>query len=74
VIVAEILAGMGRRARAQVQRNRAAAVAHTINTAAPGDVVLVAGKGHETSQVIGDRELPYSDRDTVTTLLQEAQT
>ena len=73
-IVAEILAGMERRARAQVQRNRAAAVAHTINTAAPGDVVLVAGKGHETSQVIGDRELPYSDRDTVTTLLQEAQT
>ena len=65
-IVAEILAGM--QARPAVQRDRAKAVAQAVQGAVPGDVVLVAGKGHETEQVIGDEELEYSDRATVAVL------
>jgi UDP-N-acetylmuramoyl-L-alanyl-D-glutamate--2,6-diaminopimelate ligase len=36
------------------------------------DVVLVAGKGHEDYQQIGEERRPYSDRDTVAALLKEA--
>ena len=35
-------------------------------------VVLIAGKGHEAYQHVGDRRVPYSDRETVRTVLEEA--
>lgn len=70
-IVAEILVGMQQRNRVQVQRVRGEAVAQTVSAALPGDVVLVAGKGHETEQVIAGRELHYSDRETVAALFGE---
>jgi UDP-N-acetylmuramoyl-L-alanyl-D-glutamate--2,6-diaminopimelate ligase len=41
--------------------DRGAAIAKAIEVARPGDVVLVAGKGHEKYQVIGDRTLPFDD-------------
>ena len=41
--------------------DRKAAIAKAIELARPGDVVLVAGKGHEKYQVIGDRTLPFDD-------------
>ena len=45
-----------------VEADRAAAIALAIDAAAPGDVVLIAGKGHETTQTIGDRSSPFDDR------------
>lgn len=72
-IITEIMAGISDRSRVQVQRNRAQALAQAISAATPDDVVLVAGKGHESYQVVGDDQLPYSDRDTVAALLKGVQ-
>jgi UDP-N-acetylmuramoyl-L-alanyl-D-glutamate--2,6-diaminopimelate ligase len=41
--------------------DRAAAIERAVSLAAPGDVVLIAGKGHEKYQQIGDRVLPFDD-------------
>jgi UDP-N-acetylmuramoyl-L-alanyl-D-glutamate--2,6-diaminopimelate ligase len=48
---------------AEVIENRREAIAHAIDAAAPTDVVVIAGKGHETYQVIGDRVVHFDDRE-----------
>jgi UDP-N-acetylmuramoyl-L-alanyl-D-glutamate--2,6-diaminopimelate ligase len=58
-IIAAILEGMDE--GTLVIEDRGAAIAHAIASAAEDDVVLIAGKGHETRQVIGSRILPFSD-------------
>ena len=35
----------------------------------PGDALLIAGKGHETGQIVGDKTLPFSDHDAVASAL-----
>lgn len=45
-----------------VEPDRAAAIHAAIDAARPGDVVLIAGKGHETTQTIGTTVLPFDDR------------
>jgi UDP-N-acetylmuramoyl-L-alanyl-D-glutamate--2,6-diaminopimelate ligase len=71
-IVAAILAGMQAPGRAKVERDRAAAIAAAVAAARPGDVVVVAGKGHERVQVVGREALPFSDRDCLLRLGGEA--
>jgi UDP-N-acetylmuramoyl-L-alanyl-D-glutamate--2,6-diaminopimelate ligase len=51
-----------RRAELVVEVNRAAAVALAVGLARPGDTVVVAGKGHETSQEAGGTAVPFDDR------------
>src|SRR6266545_2445886 len=46
--------------------DRAEAIRTAIAGLQPGDALLIAGKGHETGQIIGDRTLPFSDHDAVT--------
>ncbi len=55
-----IVAGIGGREHA-LELDRRRAIERAIAEAAPGDVVLIAGKGHETYQIIGDRVLPFDD-------------
>jgi len=61
LIVQQILAGMTHPDQAQVERNRARAIAAAIAAAGSDDLVLVAGKGHEDYQQVGDLRLPFSD-------------
>ena len=58
-IIGEILGGMAEGVTAIEER--ADAIAYAIDNASPEDVVLIAGKGHETVQLIGGRSLPFSD-------------
>ncbi|WP_075182233.1 UDP-N-acetylmuramoyl-L-alanyl-D-glutamate--2,6-diaminopimelate ligase [Pantoea sp. 1.19] len=68
-IVSDILSGLLDPGRARVVSGRAQAVTNAVMQAQPDDIVLVAGKGHEDYQIIGQRRLDYSDRDTVARLL-----
>ena len=65
-IIDDIVRGMGARARGrarfEVEPDRRAAIARAIALAAPGDSVLVAGKGHEDYQLVGDEVLSFDDR------------
>ena len=49
----------------------AAPDAETLSRAGPQDIVLIAGKGHETVQIVGDKSLPFSDRERVMALQRE---
>ena len=71
-IIEAVLGGMHDRHRAEVVPDRAGAIAHAVRAAGEGDVVLVAGKGHEDYQIIGERRLALSDRVCVHELLAEA--
>ncbi|MBV4412500.1 UDP-N-acetylmuramoyl-L-alanyl-D-glutamate--2,6-diaminopimelate ligase [Enterobacteriaceae bacterium YMB-R22] len=68
-IVKDILAGMLDAGRAHVVAGRAEAVTNAIMQAKEDDVVLIAGKGHEDYQIVGNRRLDYSDRITAARLL-----
>jgi UDP-N-acetylmuramoyl-L-alanyl-D-glutamate--2,6-diaminopimelate ligase len=62
VIIGEIRAGIGKHPRLTVLHDRRAAIASAIGKARPGDVVLIAGRGHEAEQLVGDERRPFNDR------------
>jgi len=70
-IRAQILAGAR---SAREIGDRAEAIRAGSRLLGAGDVLLVAGKGHETGQIVGDKVIPFSDHDVVRTLLTEPRT
>jgi len=68
VIIDEVVAGMG---EALYQRfsDRREAIAEALAEAGPGDLLLLAGKGHETYQVVGQERLPFDESSIVRELL-----
>jgi UDP-N-acetylmuramoyl-L-alanyl-D-glutamate--2,6-diaminopimelate ligase len=70
-IVAEIVAGTAGAANVRAEVDRRAAIRRAIAEAAAGDVVVIAGKGHETYQIVGDVTLHFDDRDEVRAALAE---
>jgi len=69
-IVSEILAGMQHPDQACVVHNRQAAIEYALSQAAPKDLVVIAGKGHEQEQIVGNERRPFSDRHVVRRILQ----
>jgi UDP-N-acetylmuramoyl-L-alanyl-D-glutamate--2,6-diaminopimelate ligase len=63
-IMDDVEQGMGA-APHQRQADRREAIAAALRVAAPGDTVLLAGKGHETYQVIGAEKVPFDEREIV---------
>ncbi len=61
-IIDQIIAGMPGRAGAGSQPDRALAISSAVRQAGAADVLLVAGKGHESYQEIGGRKLPFADQ------------
>lgn len=71
-IAAGILTGLRQPHRASVERDRAAAIRRALSEARTGDAVLIAGKGHEGYQILGQRRVPFSDREIVQDWLGES--
>ncbi|MEY3026192.1 MAG: hypothetical protein RLZZ238_1089, partial [Planctomycetota bacterium] len=63
-IIAEILTGVpeGAASRVMVESDRARAIAKTVGSAREGDIILIAGKGHEDYQIIGNEKRSFDDR------------
>ncbi|MGH9482179.1 MAG: UDP-N-acetylmuramoyl-L-alanyl-D-glutamate--2,6-diaminopimelate ligase [Terriglobales bacterium] len=59
-IIADALAGVPT-GSIEAEPDRAAAIGLAVGAARPGDVVVIAGKGHEDYQIVGDRRLPFDD-------------
>ena len=62
-IVDGILAGFPQRSQAKVIRDRGAAIQWALSEARKGDAVLIAGKGHEDYQIIGQERIEFDDRE-----------
>jgi UDP-N-acetylmuramoyl-L-alanyl-D-glutamate--2,6-diaminopimelate ligase len=62
-IIEQVRSGAVAGAELIIEPDRAAAIALAVERARQGDVVVVAGKGHETGQVIGEQTIPFDDRE-----------
>ena len=71
-IIDDVVAGLKMPGNVTIEPDRAAAIQRAIAGSRPGDVVLVAGKGHETWQEIGDQKIPFSDELTILEALGDA--
>lgn len=72
-IINEVMKGVRPEATVEVEPDRHRAIHRALDLARPGDVVLVAGKGHEEYQVVGDRKIPFSDQRIVEEYLAAAR-
>jgi UDP-N-acetylmuramoyl-L-alanyl-D-glutamate--2,6-diaminopimelate ligase len=75
-IAQALAAGCRRGGRAYVETvpDRRRALEHALERGIrPGDVIVVAGKGHERGQIIGDETLPFSDADVIRELIESPE-
>ncbi|MFC1688981.1 UDP-N-acetylmuramoyl-L-alanyl-D-glutamate--2,6-diaminopimelate ligase [Pseudomonadota bacterium] len=71
-IIDEMMAGLDRPDDVLVIEDRASAIRQAVLASSPGDIVLIAGKGHEDWQELNGRKIPFSDEATVNAALEEA--
>ncbi|KJG10483.1 UDP-N-acetylmuramoyl-L-alanyl-D-glutamate--2,6-diaminopimelate ligase [Photobacterium kishitanii] len=70
-IMLDMQAGLTVATAATIIHDRAQACAYALTHAKANDIILVAGKGHEDYQILADRTIHYSDRETVAALFRE---
>ncbi|HEC30094.1 MAG TPA: UDP-N-acetylmuramoyl-L-alanyl-D-glutamate--2,6-diaminopimelate ligase [Gammaproteobacteria bacterium] len=64
-IINDIISSISNQQNVHVERDRKKAIFLALDSAGKNDVVLIAGKGHEDYQLMGERKLPFSDADVV---------
>jgi UDP-N-acetylmuramoyl-L-alanyl-D-glutamate--2,6-diaminopimelate ligase len=64
-IIADVMKGVQSGADAIAITDRKEAIRYALSNARSGDVVIIAGKGHETYQIIGSQKIPFDDRTVV---------
>ncbi len=69
-IIDAIRRGINEPSSVQIQPDRRRAIELALTGARPGDIVVIAGKGHETTQTIGDDVIPFDDRSVAADLLE----
>jgi UDP-N-acetylmuramoyl-L-alanyl-D-glutamate--2,6-diaminopimelate ligase len=71
-IIADVISGIPDPllSRVRTEPDRRAAIAGALDAARPGDVVVIAGKGHETAQTLADRAVAFDDRVVARELLE----
>ncbi len=72
LIINDAIVGVQRtKAKVLVEPDRERAIEIALDQARPGDIVLLAGKGHETSQVLRDRTIDFDDREIARRMLRQ---
>lgn len=71
-IIAEIMTGVVARRNVRTESDRRTAIRKALGEARSGDVVLVAGKGHEDYQVVGDTKHHFDDREEIRSFISES--
>lgn len=71
-IIDEIVAGVPAKAlgKLRIEADRRRAIEEAVGAAEPGDLVVIAGKGHETYQLFGNRAVPFDDREVARAALR----
>ena len=70
-IINDILEGITQKSKVQVEPDRKKAIKYAIKMAQKGDIVLIAGKGHENYQIIKDQVIPFDDKEVAIQILKE---
>lgn len=74
-IIEDIVAGLGKggRHKTDIEIDRRTAIAAAIHQAHPGDLVLIAGKGHECEQIMGDKRIHFDDVEVALEILAQGR-
>ena len=67
----DICSGLKQPGSVYIEHDRGTAIAHAVQQAGANDIVLIAGKGHETVQLLGTKSVPFSDRERVMAIARE---
>lgn len=68
-IIAQVVSGITDSTVYETEPDREKAIRRALDIAKPGDVIVLAGKGSEDYQIVGDEQLPFSEREIVTNIL-----